>query len=123
MNRRSLIATLSALAASLPFRSTQATARCTTGNCSGNQRCCKGYTCTPTGNGNSKTCQPTGPQPVQCEVDETCPESTVCHEGSCCEVVVIGGGDTTQIVYVPITIIVPPAGRHHHRRHRRHRGH
>jgi hypothetical protein len=127
MNRRSLIATLTAAVASLPFRrDSSATARCTTGNCSGNQRCCAGYTCTPTGNGNSKTCRLNGeptpvlpPAVVPCEGDDNCPNATVCHVGVCCEAINIDLGGTTQIVYIPITIIVPPAG-HHHRHHHHH---
>lgn len=59
---------------------TNGTCRNEGGNCSGNQTCCQGLTCTPTGNGNSKTCQ--YPEPV-CEDNSDCPDDCTCRGDHC----------------------------------------
>lgn len=49
------------------------------GNCSGNQQCCPGLVCTPTGNGNSKTCQQV--EEPTCDNSSECPTDCTCEEG------------------------------------------
>jgi hypothetical protein len=120
-------------------RVARATAQCTTGNCSGNQVCCEGFTCTATGEGDSKRCIPDNPECPTCDICEVCPPpdpgpwycvedaecgggDLFCHEGTCCTVVTVNVGDQVTNVTVPVTIITNCGGgrkrhRHHHHHH------
>lgn len=134
-NRRNLMALAGvAFADVMTHRVASATATCTTGNCSGGQTCCADYTCTPTGNGNSKYCKhneilphcptcpvcptcPTCPPPVVCPtpqpgpwhciVDTDCGgNGLVCSDSVCCTVqtVVVNNNQTVEVT-TPVTVI------------------
>jgi hypothetical protein len=126
LNRRGFAALAAIALAEMGIRQAGATAPCTTGNCSGNQVCCEGYTCTSTGNGSSKYCKrneqhecpecpdceecevcptPT-PGPWLCVVDGDCGEPLTCFEGQCCAVqTVVVENNQTVTVTVPIQIV------------------
>jgi len=133
MNRRAVLAaSLVALTEMGFLKKVAASQTCTTGNCSGNQTCCDGWTCQPTGNGNSHVCVSEDISNIPCEEHDQCPDDGVCHEGQCCiaynQYIVVDGAPEITIIYVPITITVPittpapaPAPVPHHKRKRRHR--
>ena len=140
-SRRSFAALAAIALAEMGLRGAGATAQCATGNCSGGQECCDGFTCTPTGNGNSKTCVPDNsdcptcevcdecptlePGPWPCVVDGDCGDDLICDSGACCSIVQVDVGNYTFVnVSVPVTVINTcfggGGGRRKRRKHRKH---